>query len=438
MKKTLLLVFIHGFKGGDDTFGKFPQHLRAVVSNARPKISVEVATYPKYETRGDLRECVTRFREWLQNKVIDLEVANGTPSPTVDPSVRVVLCGHSMGGIVAAETILSITNDQPIQTDASESDPSVSSSTLMFPYIQGILAFDTPYLGIAPGVVAHGAEGQWNAATAAYSAYTSMASTFGMGKKQPPDPGAVEASKMLPAASTAAAATAAAASDDPNRDTAKVPGWQKWGKIAMFAGAAGAVAAAGGAAWMNREQISEGWQFVGSHLEFVGCLARGEELKKRLASVAALCESQGLGFADLYTQLAVDAQGKATQWAAGVVGDRRTFCVTPKSEIQKHFIPIVNEKATAETAAHVAMFEPKAHPGYYAMGELSKELIVDWTSNAWYEEATGYESPNRRGSGSYADDQPVDDDVELVEKPDVDQTDYDDLAESILKYRNKA
>jgi hypothetical protein len=33
----------------------------------------------------------------LQNKVIDLEVANGTPSPTVDPSVRTILVGHSMG-----------------------------------------------------------------------------------------------------------------------------------------------------------------------------------------------------------------------------------------------------------------------------------------------------------------------------------------------------
>lgn len=42
----------------------------------------------------------------LQNTVIDLEVANHTASPTVDPSVHVFLIGHSMGGIIATETLL--------------------------------------------------------------------------------------------------------------------------------------------------------------------------------------------------------------------------------------------------------------------------------------------------------------------------------------------
>lgn len=51
-------------KGGDDTFGGFPEHLRALVSHALPKTSVKAVTYPKYETRGDLYECVGRFREW--------------------------------------------------------------------------------------------------------------------------------------------------------------------------------------------------------------------------------------------------------------------------------------------------------------------------------------------------------------------------------------
>ena len=51
-------------QGGDDTFGGFPDHLRALVSHALPNISVKVVIYPKFETRGDLHECVGRFVEW--------------------------------------------------------------------------------------------------------------------------------------------------------------------------------------------------------------------------------------------------------------------------------------------------------------------------------------------------------------------------------------
>ncbi|KAF5003400.1 hypothetical protein FDECE_10046 [Fusarium decemcellulare] len=67
MKKTLLLCFIHGFKGDEDTFGvdyQFTKDLRDLVAEALPKINIEVTVYPKYETRGDLGDCVSRFRDW--------------------------------------------------------------------------------------------------------------------------------------------------------------------------------------------------------------------------------------------------------------------------------------------------------------------------------------------------------------------------------------
>ena len=65
MKKTLLLVFIHGFKGSDDTFGNFPNDLRALLAHTLPKIDIVSVQYPRYETRGDLKESVARFKEWL-------------------------------------------------------------------------------------------------------------------------------------------------------------------------------------------------------------------------------------------------------------------------------------------------------------------------------------------------------------------------------------
>jgi hypothetical protein len=64
MKKTLLLCFIHGFKGDDNTFGEFPENLKTLVAGALPKVDVQAIVYPKFETRGDLKECVARFRDW--------------------------------------------------------------------------------------------------------------------------------------------------------------------------------------------------------------------------------------------------------------------------------------------------------------------------------------------------------------------------------------
>lgn len=401
----------------------------------------------------------------LQNKVIDLEVSAHTPSPTVDPSVRVVLIGHSMGGIVAAETLLSIARDTPIQPctsstpPANATDPATSASTsttnlnlptdtpqirsssapadlsltnptsdsdkgapspspetpsLLFPYIQAVLAFDTPYLGIHPGVVAHGAEQQYNTASAAYNAYTQATKLFGMGSNQ---------SAAIPSSSTAGALPA----PQPNAS-----GWGKWGKYAMYAGSTAAVAAAAGGVWASREQISSGWTWVGSHLEFVGCLARGAELTQRIEAVVKLGETHGIGFADFYTALGTAQIGK-TKYSAGVLGERRTFCVIPKKaaagsdeskiaaklagretpspgkrrkvsseqdDEQKHsvnaktegasggqgvWIRCTNEKATSEAAAHTGMFAPRENPDYFAMGERARECIVYWVDKSWYE-----------------------------------------------------
>lgn len=335
----------------------------------------------------------------LQNKVIDLEVANSTPSPTVDPSVRTILVGHSMGGIVAAETLLSLINEEPIRSPHNSASSISESSQLMFPYIQAILAFDTPYLGIAPGVVAHGAEKHWNTANSAYTAYNNVAGAFGWGKAAKPSGTPLDPSRALPAPVT-----------DAGADAASAPMWQKYGRVALFAGAAGAVAAGGAAAYFKRDQLSAGLAFATSHLEFVGSLARPEEMRKRLERVVQQTKTRDLGFANLYTTLghAVDAAQAQASWTGKVVGRDRTFCNLPKGELKKFFLPAVNDKSEAETWAHMTMFEPKNNPGYYTMSEEAKEHIIDWTEEtAWYAESDGPTS----GPG-------IEDEAEFVEKPD--------------------
>lgn len=313
----------------------------------------------------------------LQEKVIDIEIANHTPSPTVDPSVRTILIGHSMGGIVAADTILALTSDPAIGSsdDNSEAaEPELNS--FMFPYIQGVLAFDTPYLGISPGVVAHGAEEHYNTASSALTQLSGLTGAL-WGGKVATEEEAKDTKKPV------AALPAPPASEIP------VSTWQKWGKIALYAGAGAVVAAGGAAAYRNRDQITGGWTWVSSHLEFVGCLMKGEELKKRVSGMVTLNKELQVGFANLYTRLGKKALSqKDGSMVGSVIGNQRTFCNLPKRESAPLWHDAINDLAPDEVQAHMMMFYPKDNPGYHSMSEMARDLIVKWTTNDWYETAT--------------------------------------------------
>lgn len=394
----------------------------------------------------------------LQNKVIDIEVANSTPSPTVDPSVHTILIGHSMGGIVAAETVLLLENEQLLpssktidpnfpsnttlnsttgtshptynQNDRSNTTSATSSTyntTPMFPRITGILAFDTPFLGISPGVIAHGAEGHYKTASTAYTAFTELGSAFGWGAASKSG----SKSPRTPPKSSQSAGLLTNGSTSSTGDAAATPRWQSWGKYAMFAGAAGAVAAGGAAAlYSQREKLSSGWGWVSGHLEFVGCLLRGEELTGRIEKVGALSRREenitgtlertpgnGNGFAgsaNFYTVLGRGADSNDTLDSGtklvldSSIGKTRTFCklppsvLDPKTKSQRRiddgaeaeqrqgmkWIPAVNDKSGDEITAHVSMFYPRENPGFYNLGEKAKEVVGEWVMTGdkeWYD-----------------------------------------------------
>lgn len=334
--------------------------------------------YPKYETRGDLADCVARFRDWLQEKVIDIEVGKGTPSPTVDPSVRVVLCGHSMGGIVAAETVIALTSERLIppssasggsgdgnHTAAPAEGDRVDLNTLMFPYVQGVLSFDTPYLGISPGVVAHGAETHYSTASAAFSQLSTLTGLWsakgaadGLGK----DAQQRGQEEKKPVAALPPAGGGAGSSTNKANDSSS---WGSWGKMALYAGAGAALAGSAAAAYLKRDQLTEGWTWVSSHLEFVGCLARGEELRRRVAYMARVQNELGVGFGVLYTRLGKGATALQQQVAGiggtnmvgTVLGSQRTFCNLPSKRNGPERLGVweeaVNEQAGDETSAHM-------------------------------------------------------------------------------------
>jgi hypothetical protein len=325
----------------------------------------------------------------------------------------------------------------------------------MFPQIIGLLAFDTPFLGISPGVIAHGAEGHYKTASTAYSAFSELSSAFGWGGAASPKSGT---SSPTTTPTTPKPSQPAGLITNGNTDAAASPRWQSWGKYAMFAGAAGAVAAGGAAAlYSQREKLSSGWGWIGGHLEFVGCLLRGEELRKRVERVSALShpeataqeergkESEGekrrsghftkgggkgkgkekgnefQGSAIFYTLLGRGANttttpdsGTAKILIDGTTPSKRTFCKLPpeiekesKARAQKSlqngsgsgqtttggqegllWIPALNDKAADEIGAHTSMFYPRDNPGFYALGEKSKGVVVDWVQSVggeWYE-----------------------------------------------------
>lgn len=45
----LLVVFVHGFKGTDETFGAFPKRLQHILTETIAQVSVECIVFPAYE-----------------------------------------------------------------------------------------------------------------------------------------------------------------------------------------------------------------------------------------------------------------------------------------------------------------------------------------------------------------------------------------------------
>lgn len=250
-----------------------------------------------------------------------------------------------MGGIVAADTLQLIASDQVVNEGPDAEPVSPVANTLLFPSILAVLAFDTPYLGVSPGVFAHGAEGHYNTVSSALTQLSGIT-------------GAIWGSNAATAAQKSNKKQPIAALPAPPASTSTSP-WQKWGNIAMYAGAAGALAAGGTAAYMKRETITEGWSWVGSHLEFVGCLVKGEELKKRVAQTIRLNHERQIGWVNIYTRLGKRAANKDGSIAGAVVGNQRTFCNLPKTEAARvYFREAINDAAKDEISAHVCKSFP--------------------------------------------------------------------------------
>jgi pimeloyl-ACP methyl ester carboxylesterase len=79
--------------------------------------------------------------EWLQHQVLQREVSRATALGENHRAAgvgKVVLCGHSMGGLVVADALLAI------EKTCTDGGP-------LWPRIIAVLAYDTPVSGMFSG-----------------------------------------------------------------------------------------------------------------------------------------------------------------------------------------------------------------------------------------------------------------------------------------------
>ncbi|CAO3665702.1 unnamed protein product [Rhizopus stolonifer] len=210
-KDKLLLIFVHGFRGSDTSFKEFPNRLQTILTNST-SANVEVDVYPSYKTAGELKIAVDNFSSWLYKKVSTLKLEMDRLND--NSNIMIVLLGHSMGGIVAAETLLGFKNQDVLGAK-----------------IIGMLAYDTPFYSINHSLVADQAK--------------SGMETFG------------KVGQFLGA--SALVGTTSRAIEEPQK---KKSSWGLWAGV-------GAVAVGAAAAYLARDKISETLSDAFDELTFV-------------------------------------------------------------------------------------------------------------------------------------------------------------------------
>ncbi|PYH96611.1 hypothetical protein BO71DRAFT_348716 [Aspergillus ellipticus CBS 707.79] len=127
IKRALLLIYIHGFNGSEASFYNFPAHVHSLLTSILSETHVVYTRiYPRYKSRGELKIARDNFSDWL--------------SPHESDDLDVILCGHSLGGILAAEVALL-------------PGPCSSPTDRRKHRILGLVNFDVPFLGLHPRII---------------------------------------------------------------------------------------------------------------------------------------------------------------------------------------------------------------------------------------------------------------------------------------------
>ncbi|ODN79712.1 hypothetical protein L202_03636 [Cryptococcus amylolentus CBS 6039] len=359
-KDLLLLVWVHGFKGNDVTFESFPDRICHLLRTTHESLRVESRVFPMYQTRGELHAATLAFVDWLTELVVNLENDHGQGGGA--GKAKIVLMGHSMGGLLCADTL------RDIARNTREEDP-------MWPKVVGILAFDTPYLGLHPHTFKHHisqAATYFDHARSIASAATMLspvASSLGwnmFGKKSDASANSSNAQASSSKGKSRSTTVTETSEQSAEKSAASNTFWSglsqvSSGKKMYGLGAAALGAAAMGAAYYRREDFVTGWKWGYEHMTFVKNLWDSEGMTTRLEAVDGLIKERGLLFSNYYSHLPPNPPDHLVA---------RTFSILPPTNhpLYPYFRPASNTLAKDEVSAHMGMFNPKTNDGFYDLG----------------------------------------------------------------------
>ena len=119
--------------GNETSFQSFPAHVHNILSQKFQEAGVgthvvHTKIYPRYKSRNKIEVARDAFSAWL--------------TPHEDANSDIILLGHSLGGILSAEVVLK---------------PAFAGEHRQHHHrILGTINFDTPFLGMHPGVISSG------------------------------------------------------------------------------------------------------------------------------------------------------------------------------------------------------------------------------------------------------------------------------------------
>lgn len=308
-------------------------------------------------------------------------------APDLLPTALITNHPHPQSGFVASEALFHMLNER-----ATSDTPDAP----LFPLIQGILTFDTPYNGLARSMFVYGAFSNYQKVSSVFNVMTALSAapaSLSMALKRGATslPGASSLSRRGGAAASSVAAPAA---------------WKTWQMVAVRTGTVGAIAAGGVAAYVHRQKIIDGIQsarnlkkedivegynrlgqglayvnrgnvgqsfaWLSEHYTFVGVLMKQQELGKRLERLTAL---GGIGVHDIYASM-----GENGYWSGGYFVPERTFCAIPAEDqpasnlFSRHVVKNVED----EIQAHMSMFKADKNEEYDLMVRKASALVTVW------------------------------------------------------------